>query len=43
VFQDPQFWGGGVTKFKPREALNLIAKGKLTVDGRVVLHTVVSD
>ena len=29
-----------VTEFAPRQAQNLIARGKLTLDGRVVLHRV---
>jgi hypothetical protein len=31
---------GYVTKFVPREALNLIARGKLTLDESIVLHRV---
>jgi hypothetical protein len=33
---------GYVTDFAPHKALNLIARGKLTLDGRVVLHCVKS-
>ena len=32
---------GYVTKFEPHKALKLIARGKLTLDGRVVLHRAV--